>query len=208
MKESRHVGRKIPRNWIMRDFARRMDLRGRILANLRRSFHACRPTGLSVALSSVQLYQDGYRRLHVAAPHGIVETHPFFDRRIFSVGLGMHSRIRPQLGGQKPILAAAMRGILPECILNRPSKGHFNEAYYTGLSRNLRYLETLIEEAPDELGLFDKGLLLDCVQRAALGNTGDAGSLSQFNSTLSLLLWLTREHAVSGQRERILERVA
>jgi hypothetical protein len=46
------------------------------------------------------------------------------------------------------------------------------------------------------------------VQRAALGNTGDAGSLSQLNSTLSLLLWLKREHAVSGQQKRILERVA
>ena len=65
-------------------------------------------------------------------------THPFLDPRVFSLGLGTLSRVRPQPGAQKPILAAAMRGILPECILNRPGKGHFNEAYYMGLSRNLR----------------------------------------------------------------------
>ena len=40
--------------WIRPDFARRMDLRGRSLANLRRTYHACRPVGLSVALWSIR----------------------------------------------------------------------------------------------------------------------------------------------------------
>jgi hypothetical protein len=84
-------------------------------------------------------------------------THPFFDRRAFSLGLGIRSRVRPEPGGQKPILAAAMRGILPECTLNRSLKGHLNEPYYIGLSRNLPYLEALVEQAPvDDLGFLDR----------------------------------------------------
>jgi asparagine synthase (glutamine-hydrolysing) len=140
------------------------------------------------------MYQDSFTRLHLAARDGIVLTHPFLDPRVFSLGLGALTRARPEPGTQKPVLAAAMRGILPECILNRPSKGNFNEAYYMGLSRNLPRLEALVERAPvDDLGFLDKERLLDCLQRAALGNAGDAGALMHMNATLSLLLWLTQE---------------
>jgi asparagine synthase (glutamine-hydrolysing) len=180
--------------WIRPDFARRMDLRGRALANFRRTYHACRPVEMSLALYSTRVWQEGFSRLHLAAPHGMMMTHPFFDRRAFSLGLGIRSRVRPEPGRQKPILAAAMRGILPDCILNRPLKGHFNESYYIGLSRNLPYLEALVEQAPvDDLGFLDKSSLIDCVQRAALGNSGDAGAMLQFEGTLSLLLWLTQQ---------------
>ncbi len=188
--------------WIRRDFARRMDLRGRSLANLCSLYHACRSVGLSTALASIRMYHEGFSRRYLAAPHGMMLTHPFLDPRVFSLGLGIRSRVRPQPGGKKPILAAAMRGILPELILNRPRKGHFNEAYYMGLSRNLRHLETLVEQAPvDDLGFLDKASLLDCLQRAALGNTGDAGSLMPLNATLSLLIWLTLEGGRLGRRE-------
>jgi len=180
--------------WIRPDFARRMDLRGRSLANLRRTYHACRPVGLSVPLWSIRLHYDSFSRSYLAAPHGIMLTHPYLDPRVFSLGLGIRSRVRPHPAGQKPILAAALRGILPDCILDRPGKGHFNEAYFMGLSRNLPRLEALVEQAPvDDLGFLDKTSLLDCLQRAALGNAGDAGSLLPLTGTLSLLLWLTRQ---------------
>jgi asparagine synthase (glutamine-hydrolysing) len=182
--------------WIRNDFAQRMDLRGRILANIHRVHRACRPVGLSLALRSIRQSGGDFCRLNLAAPRGMMLTHPYQDPRVLSLGLGIQSRVRPQPGGgQKPILAAAMRGILPECILSRPSKVHFNEVYYMGLSCNLRRMEALIEEARvDDLGFLDKGALLDCMQRAALGNAGDAPSMSAMDRTLSLLLWLTREH--------------
>ena len=66
----------------------------------------------------------------------------------------------------------------------------------TGLHR----LEALIEQAPvDDLGFLDKATLLDCLQRAALGNAIDAPSLDPMNRTLSLLLWLTRQHQGTRQ---------
>ena len=123
-------------------------------------------------------------------------THPYLDPRVLSLGIGIQSRATPQPGAQKPILAAALRGILPECILNRPKKISFDAIYYMGLSRNLPRLEALIEQAPvDDLGFLDKAVLLDCLQRAALGNANDALVQSAMDRTLALLLWLTRQHA-------------
>jgi asparagine synthase (glutamine-hydrolysing) len=179
--------------WIRPDFARRMGLRERSLTNIRRAHYACRPAGLSLAVWGIRQSYGDFSRRHLAAPQGIMLTHPFRDPRVFSLGLGIQSRVRPQPGGQKPILAAALRGILPEPILTRRRKGHFNEIYYMGLSANLRSLEALIERAPvDELGFLDKATLLDCLQRAALGNAMDAPSLAPLDRTLSLLLWLTQ----------------
>jgi asparagine synthase (glutamine-hydrolysing) len=189
--------------WVRFDFARRMDLRARILANCCRIHHACRPVGVSMALWRIRQNYGDFCRLNLAAPHGMMLTHPFLDPRVLSLGVGIQSRIRPQPGVQKPILAAAMRGILPECILNRANKGHFNEVCYVGLSRNLRRMEALIDEAPvDEFGFLDKGALLDCLQRAALGNATGASSMSSMGRTLSLLLWLTREHRGRLQHHR------
>jgi asparagine synthase (glutamine-hydrolysing) len=181
--------------WIAPDFARRLNLRGRILANFRRIHHACRPVALSLALWSVRQSCHDFTRWYLAAPHGIMLSHPFRDPRVLALGLGIKSRVRPQPGAQKPILAAAMRGTLPDCILKRPDKGHFNELYYQGLSRNLPRLEALIEETPlTDLGFIEKAPLLDCLQRAALGNATGAPALAPMDRTLSLLLWLSRQH--------------
>jgi asparagine synthase (glutamine-hydrolysing) len=181
--------------WVRPDFARRMDLRGRSLANFRRTYRACRPVGLSLLLSGLRQRCRDFSRWYLAAPRGMMLTHPYLDPRVLSLGIGIQSRVTPQPGAQKPILAAALRGILPECILNRPSKIHFDAIYYIGLSRNLRRLETLIEQAPvDDLGFLDKAVLLECLQRAALGNAKNALVQSAMDRTLALLLWLTREH--------------
>jgi asparagine synthase (glutamine-hydrolysing) len=178
--------------WILPDFARRSGLRGRALANIRRTFHACRPVGLSLALRGVREHHGDFNRWYLAAPQGMVLTHPFLDPRVLSLGLGIQSRVRPQPGAQKPILAAALRGILPDRIRKRPGKGHFNEVYYVGLSRNLPGLEALVRQAPvDDLGLFDKAALLDCLQQAALGNAASIHSLTRLNSTLCFLKWVS-----------------
>jgi asparagine synthase len=188
--------------WIRSDFARRLDLHGRSVAHLRRTYHAIRPLRLSLALSSLRQSCCDFARWYLAASHGMVQTNPYLDPRVLSLGVGIQSRFRPQPGGQKPILAAAMRGILPDCILNRPSKGHFNEPYYLGLSRHLRRMETLVEQAPvDDLGFLDKPVLLDCLQRAALGNASDAPALQSMDRTLSLLLWLTQQRGGLRRRE-------
>ncbi len=183
--------------WVEPGFARRYGLRDRALANIRRIYSSCRPVGLSVALYSITDTLNDFSRWYLSAPRGIHLGHPFLDPRVLCFSLGMQVRVRREPGSQKPVLAAALRGVLPDQISNRPRKGNFNEVYVRGLARNLTALETLVQEAPiDGLGLLDKKALLDSLQRAALGTARDMTNLNHMNSTLALLKWLTLE----GQR--------
>jgi asparagine synthase (glutamine-hydrolysing) len=180
--------------WIRRDFARRHDLRGRSLAHVRRMYHACRPVGLSAALYSILDSANDFSRWYLAAPHGVNLTHPFLDPRVLCLGLGMHACYAPQPGQRKPVLAEAMRDLLPQAIRERQSKGHFNEVYYLGLSRNLAALEGLVRRAAvDDLRVFDSNVLLACLRKAALGGASGQSGLVRLNATLSLLKWLASQ---------------
>jgi asparagine synthase (glutamine-hydrolysing) len=117
-------------------------------------------------------------------------AHPFLDARLLRFGLGMQTRLQAEPGRMKPVLAEAMRDVLPENIRNRRRKGHFNEVYYLGLARNLHKLELMIQEAPiEELGIIDKEVLTRCLQEAALWGVG-VRPLHRLNLTLSLIKWL------------------
>jgi asparagine synthase (glutamine-hydrolysing) len=180
--------------WIRRDFARRHGLRGRGLANLRRLYSSTRSVGLSVALAAVKSYGGDHCRWSMAAPLGMTLSHPFLDPRLVRLGLGIQERFRQDPGQPKPILAHALRGVLPEDIRTRRRKGHFNEVYYLGLSRHLPALEALIRRAPvDDLGLLDRDVLLACLRRAALGIAHSSGGLTRLDLTLALLLWLSKQ---------------
>jgi asparagine synthase (glutamine-hydrolysing) len=180
--------------WVRPDFARRHDLRGRGLENIRRVHHACRPVGLSLALYGILDSTNDFSRWYLAAPHGIVLTHPFLDPRVLCLGLGIQTRCTPEPGSRKPLLAEAMRGLLPDAIRTRRSKGHFDEVYYLGLARNLSALEALVRRAPiADLELFDKDVLVDCLHRAALGAANGLHGLIRLNSTLTFLKWLTMQ---------------
>jgi asparagine synthase (glutamine-hydrolysing) len=180
--------------WILPSFARRYSLQSRAIENLQRAYRLCPPTGLSVALSAISHMAGDVIRWAVAAPHGINLAHPFLDRRLLCLSLGMQLRLRPEPGVMKPVLAEAMRGILPDAIRNRRRKGHFNEVYYLGLAQNLSTLETMVREAPiDDLQMFDKACLLRCLREASMASA-NARQLQRLNFTLSLLKWLHMQH--------------
>lgn len=176
--------------WINTSFARRYDLRGRSFENARRIYAACRPTMLSVSLNSVIERVGNALGWALAAPHGLAISHPFFDNRVLRVGLGLLTRIKPQPEPLKPVLALATSDLLPEMVRTRRNKGHFNEPYYLGLSRNTSLLETTIWNSPcEELGLVHKPLLAEMVSKAALGSVG-VRPLQHFNLMVGFLKWL------------------
>ncbi|PLZ82700.1 hypothetical protein CBP16_06385, partial [Fischerella thermalis WC217] len=52
----------------------------------------------------------------------------------------------------------------------RKRKGHFNEVYYLGLTKNLQLLEEMLKISPiDELGIFDQNILIQALHEASLG---------------------------------------
>jgi asparagine synthase (glutamine-hydrolysing) len=188
--------------WILPSFARQYSLRGRAIEHLRRTYSSCRPVSLSVALAATTYNAGDVVRWSLAAQHGIVTAHPFFDSRVVGFGLGMQTRLNLEPGRQKPVLGEAMRDILPESIRNRRLKVHCNEVYYLGLARNLRALEELVQTAPiDDLHILNKDTLLKCLQQAALGIAGDAAGVDRLTLTLSLLKWLSMRAESPSFRE-------
>jgi asparagine synthase (glutamine-hydrolysing) len=178
--------------WIRPEFARDFHLRRRGLDNLRRVYHQVPEVEVSQALYGIADHQNDFSRWHLALPRGITLSHPFLDPRLLTFGLGLITRYRPDPNHRKAILAESMRGILPEAIRRRKSKGPFNEVYYLGLTRNLPALETLINDAPiNSLGFLDKDILLACLHKAAHGAASGMPGIIRLNTTLTFLKWFT-----------------
>ena len=197
----RHQGDGTIAPWIRPAFARSAQLYERGLRNLRWMYGACRPVHLSLGLAAIQTYVGDWSRWYLAAPRGIMIAHPFADPRLLSFGLGVRLRFRQEPGQQKPILAYAMRDVLPDKIRNRRGKAHFDAAYYRGLARHLPVLERLVQEAPiDDLGVFDKATLTDCLRQAALGVDLPDGTM-RLDLTLSLITWLSMQDQRRRQAE-------
>jgi asparagine synthase (glutamine-hydrolysing) len=187
--------------WITRSFAHRYALREQTLSATHPHDRTGQPVGVSFALASIASRTGEVGSWAVAAPQGIAVAHPFLDARVVCLGLGMQRRLRPEPGRLKPVLAEAMRDVLPAKIRDRRRKGQFNEVYYLGLARNLQPLEAMIRHAPiDDLGVFDKEVLVRCLHEAALGGA-QVGQLHRLNLTLSFIKWLCMQPVWQGSLE-------
>jgi asparagine synthase (glutamine-hydrolysing) len=177
--------------WIAQDFARRHALAARAAENASRVYRHGNSTPSSLALHSIERRVGGPYRSALAAPKGIALSHPFLDPRLLCFGMGMQARLPPTPAEVKPVLAEAMRGVLPEHIRTRRDKRSFNEVYYLGLSRNLVGLREMILQAPiEDFGMIEKDILIRCLEEAALGAVGPR-RLQRLNLTLSLITWLS-----------------
>jgi asparagine synthase (glutamine-hydrolysing) len=189
--------------WVRPDFGRRLDLRGRAAANLRRREGAGGSGAGAMIESLVDIFND-WSRWSLAAPRGIHMAHPFLDSRVvrFCLSVQVHVPLPP--GQPKPLLAEGMRGVLPEEIRTRRRKGHFNEIYFRGLARNLPALERLVRETPAELApVIDVDILMSCLRKASVGAASALPGLNRLNATLSLLRWLRHEREAVGESEPV-----
>jgi asparagine synthase (glutamine-hydrolysing) len=172
--------------WVRPDFARAHSLSDRVLRHLK-------PLGRSEqtaqVLGIVRRMSGDCTRWIWAAPHGMAYTHPFLDVRFISLCLGIQSRYRQDPGRQKPLLAHAMRDVLPEPIRNRRSKIHYGAGVHAGLVRWLPRLEAFIRgSGAEELGVFDIDILIQCLRQAAMGHV-PGGLGCRLDTTLSWLRW-------------------
>jgi asparagine synthase (glutamine-hydrolysing) len=179
--------------WINADFARRYALVERAAEADARMRQTAVSARLMLALQGIQRRVGDPTRWMQAAPRGIAFSHPFLDPRVIGLGLGLQERFRPDPYQVKPVLAAGMRGSLPEPIRTRRDKRSFNEIYYLGISRNAKAIKRMIESAPmDDLGVFDKAVLMSSVEEATLG-ARHPRALLRLDTALSAIAWLTQE---------------
>ncbi len=175
--------------WIRPDFARSHALRERGLNRIRAMYAPARSLNQAMALALLPAVSGDCCSWYAAAPHGLAIVHPFLDPRFVGLCLGIQGRFRQEPGRQKPLLADAMRDVLPESIRNRRRKSHYNALVHGGLARNLPALEALVCQAPaDGPDLFDRDVLLACLRQAALGSA-PADALAKLDLTLAWLRW-------------------
>jgi asparagine synthase (glutamine-hydrolysing) len=180
--------------WIRRGFARDQQLHRRALEHVRSSQQRDCPAGVSALLASIRARAGEGCRRFLGAPEGIMIAHPFLDPRVICLALGIRTRFRQSPGRTKPLLAEAMRGVLPEKIRRRERNGRADASRFAGLAENLPALETMIRHSPvDDLEILDKRVLVDCLRRAAAGVGHSPAGALRLGTTLSLLAWLSQE---------------
>lgn len=94
--------------------------------------------GQHATLAVLRTMGPHYRQLsRLFAAAGLRLQLPYFDDRVIEAGLAVRLHERTTPWRYKPLLVEAMRGILPEAITARTTKGVFNEDVRLGLRQHL-----------------------------------------------------------------------
>jgi len=172
--------------WFPRDFVRKYGLRDRVLVPRQRHV----PRG--------QLFRYQVDRALRSLDHGftrgpfeseIEARHPFLYRPLVEHALSLPQGDRVGPLTDKVVLRKAMRGILPDCVRTRSSKGDIDARIAWALHHENRKLRHLVEHSMlADLGCVEPRALGEALER---GRRGMGGSeIAALFSTLSLELWL------------------
>lgn len=123
------------------------------------------------------------------APRGAHFSHPFLDPRVVRFCLALPADIRATPGTRKAVLRAALRGIVPDAILDRRVSRGFDEVIGHGLNANLAALIALVERSRlTREGIVDAPAVRAALFAAAAG-TGDAIARERLDRVLALVAW-------------------
>lgn len=113
---------------------------------------------------------------------------PFFDNNVVRACLSVSVTDRVTTSRAKPLLAAAMTGLVPSAVLERRTKGDYTAAHYAGFRRAAGELRRLLAQPR----LADLGLLEPAPARAALERAinGVAAPIAALSDVLATELWL------------------
>ncbi|MDA2803407.1 asparagine synthase-related protein [Nocardiopsis suaedae] len=122
---------------------------------------------------------------------GVELATPYLDDTVMDAVLSIDGARLCDPYRYKPLLAAAMRGVLPEELLERRTKGEFSADAFSGLREHRSSLLALTEDMRlERLGLVDSRAL-----RAAITGPHTASSgLAAIEATLGAENWLRRAH--------------
>ncbi|MFF0106685.1 lasso peptide isopeptide bond-forming cyclase [Streptomyces hirsutus] len=144
------------------------------------------------ALASIVFEGKTVRQANTAvAGTGIVWDAPLLDDRVLEAALSTRVDQRLAAGRFKPLLTTAVRGTVPDDILDRRDKGEFSAEAFRGLERNrARFLELCEDSHLARLGLIDPAAF-----RSAVLNPGPMSHhLQPIETTVACESWL-RTHS-------------
>ncbi len=144
--------------------------------------------GQHFALAILRINGLHYRQLsRVFATTGLRLELPYFDDRVIETALAVRAHERTTPWRYKPLLVEAMRGILPEVIAARTTKGEFSADTRIGLRRHLPdILEVFADSALAAHGLINPDLL----RRELLAPQVDNTAVAFVEDLLGCETWL------------------
>jgi asparagine synthase (glutamine-hydrolysing) len=119
--------------------------------------------------------------------HGVPAEFPFFDRAVLEGCLAVRPWERTDPWQPKPLLRAALTGMVPERLLTRRTKAHYNDDIYWGWKANQHHVADLLDDSQlSGLGLIDPSVL-----RRNLRSFGPSGLAPAFvTDTIACEVWL------------------
>jgi asparagine synthase (glutamine-hydrolysing) len=182
--------------WINKDFAKTYHLyknTQQILTQL-----SSYPIEQSMDRFAISCMSGNWAAWFLAKPQGIHISNPFLDPRLIRFCLSLPRSLRTIPGETKPLLKQAMKGLLPEAILQRKYKGNFNEPYWKGLNQQLPHLIQMIKDSTlnQEFMIFDQDKLIIALEQHALG-IGDIANGSHLCRILSLIVWHNNQEKIN-----------
>ncbi|MFV0133875.1 lasso peptide isopeptide bond-forming cyclase [Streptomyces sp. HMX87] len=185
-------------DWVTPDAARLARRALREAADRATPLHADR--GLHADLEQIRSCTRIIRQWdRMAARAGVPMASPFLDDRVIEASLAVRPSERVSPWRYKPLLTAAMSGIVPEECLRRTTKAAASMDAADGLRRHRADLHALWENSRlEQLGLVDGSALRRLAQRPSTPGLRDA----ILYSTIATEVWL-RGLSGSPSRTRI-----
>lgn len=123
----------------------------------------------------------------IVSEFGVSFQAPFLDDRVIAAVMSIRLADRHQADQVKPVLVAALRGIAPDDLLDRRTKGDMSPELYHGLRQHRQDLTELFADSRlARLGLIDATGPRDVLR----GLHSDAGAIMPLDATLANELWL------------------
>jgi asparagine synthase (glutamine-hydrolysing) len=114
--------------------------------------------------------------------------YPFLDRRVAEFALAVPVDQKVRLGESRSILRRALKGLVPDAVLQRRTKAGPSEAFMRALIRQRHWLTTLLRDPRVcAHGIVDRAGLHSALNRVTHGHASDQSLLIR---CLSLELWL------------------
>jgi asparagine synthase (glutamine-hydrolysing) len=158
------------------------------------------PAGVGPAdlASLVDLRRSGAASQHLRTlgrRHGLAVQAPFLDSAVVRAALSTAAATRAGPMSYKPMLGAALAGLVPAQVLARRTKGDYSAEYYLGARRVAAELRTLLSDSHlADLGVIEPGSVLPVLDRMLAGIAVPLGPLTTLVATE---VWL-RAQACSG----------
>src|SRR5579884_127427 len=146
--------------------------------------------GLNALARSQRLYAQ------MARSCGVNLHAPYLDDGVVRAAWSVPAWVRTDPERYKPLLAAAVRNLVPGRLLNRCTKGDYTQLAYLGLRENADALTDLLTHSRlGGLGLLDERKVVAELRRAGAGLPIRLGT---FDAVIGMELWLRSLDTTAG----------